>query len=447
MSSSFKNTRRGFFQTTAALGVGYWVAGRASAEEGAPDAKPGEGPSEKVRFACIGVGGKGESDMHDAGRLGQVVAICDVDDDRVAKAAERFPDAKRFYDFRDLFDKMSGQIDAVTVSTPDHTHAVAAIRAMKEGKAVFCQKPLTHSLWEARRVAQVARETKAATQMGNQGTATKVLRKSAAMVQAGLLGPVHEVHVWTNRPIWPQGGPRPESKPVPASLHWDEWLGPAPRRDYADGYHPFAWRGWWDFGTGALGDMGCHTMNLPFMALDLRDPVSVMAETAGHNKDSYPKWAIIQYEFAATDKRPAVKLTWYEGGKQPALELLEGAQMNESGSLMIGERGKLYAPGSDGNAMTLLGGVQEIDVTFRESPGHFEEFVAAIKGGDPAVSNFPNYAGPLTEMVLLGNLAVWTADSGSGPRIEWDALNLAAKNVPHLEKLIKPDYCQGYSIG
>jgi predicted dehydrogenase len=224
-------------------------------------------------------------------------------------------------------------------------------------------------------------------------------------------------------------------------------LGPAPRRDYADGYHPFAWRGWWDFGTGALGDMGCHTMNLPFMALDLRDPVSVMAETAGHNKDSYPKWAIIQYEFAATDKRPAVKLTWYEGGKQPALELLEGAQMNESGSLMIGERGKLYAPGSDGNAMTLLGGVQEIDVTFRESPGHFEEFVAAIKGGDPAVSNFPNYAGPLTEMVLLGNLAVWTADSGSGPRIEWDALNLAAKNVPHLEKLIKPDYCQGYSIG
>jgi predicted dehydrogenase len=318
---------------------------------------------------------------------------------------------------------------------------------MKEGKAVFCQKPLTHSLWEARRVAQVARETKVVTQMGNQGTASKVLRKSAAMVQAGLLGPVHEVHAWTNRPIWPQGGPRPEAKPVPANLHWDEWLGPAPRRDYADGYHPFAWRGWWDFGTGALGDMGCHTMNMPFMALDLRDPVSVTAETAGHNKDSYPKWAIIQYQFAATDKRPAVKMTWYEGGKQPPLELLEGAQMNDCGSLIIGERGKLYAPGSDGNALTLLGGVQEIDVPLRESPGHFEEFVAAIKGGDPAVSNFADYAGPLTETVLLGNLAVWTADSGSGPTIEWDAKNLAAKNVPHLEKLIKPEYRQGYSIG
>ena len=445
MNKTFNHTRREFFTTTAALGVGYWVVGRASGEE---SPKSAEAPSEKVRFACIGVGGKGEGDLHDAGRLAQVVAICDVDDARLAKAAQRFPEAEKFYDFRDLFDKMSGKIDAVTVSTPDHTHAAATIRAMKEGKAVFCQKPLTHSLWEARRVAQVARETKVATQMGNQGTASRVLRKSAAMVQAGLLGPVHEVHAWTNRPIWPQGGPRPESKPVPPGLHWDEWLGPAPRRDYAEGYHPFAWRGWWDFGTGALGDMGCHTMNMPFMALDLRDPVSVMAETSGHNRDSYPKWAIIQYEFAATDKRPAVKMTWYEGGKQPPLELLEGEAMNDSGSLILGERGKLYSPGSDGNTMTLLGGLKEPEeVKFRESPGHFDEFVAAIKGGDPAVSNFADYAGPLTETVLLGNLAVWTADSGSGPRVEWDAKNLAAKNVPDLEKLIKPEYRQGYSIG
>ena len=196
----------------------------------------------------------------------------------------------------------------------------------------------------------------------------------------------------------------------------------------------------------ALGDMGCHTMNMPFMALDLRDPVAVMAETSGHNKQSYPSWSIIHYEFAATNKRPAVKLTWYDGGKRPPLELLEGAAINESGSLLIGEKGKLYSPGSDGNTCELLGGAKEAEVTFRESPGHFEEFVAAIKGGDPAVSNFPDYAGPLTEIVLLGNLAVWAADSGSGPKIEWDAKLLAAKNVPHLERLIRPEYRAGYSI-
>ncbi|HEX4143039.1 MAG TPA: Gfo/Idh/MocA family oxidoreductase [Pirellulales bacterium] len=447
MSPIFKATRRGFIKTTAALGVGYWVAGRAGAEEGAPEAKPAEPPSEKVRFACIGIGGKGDGDTHDAGRLGQVVAICDIDDDRLTKAAERYPDAKKFYDFRDLFEEMSGRIDAVTVSTADHTHAVATVRAMKEGKAVFCQKPLTHSLWEARRVAEVARETKVATQMGNQGTASKVLRNSAAMVRAGMLGPVHEIHLWSNRPIWPQGGPRPESKPVPKNVHWNAWLGPAPKRDYGEGYHPFAWRAFWDFGTGALGDMGCHTMNMPFMALDLRDPVTAMAETSGHNKEMYPKWSIIQYEFAANDKRPAVKMTWYDGGKRPPAELLEGAEFNESGALLIGEKGKLYSPGSDGNTMTLLGGAQAMEVPVRESPGHFDEFVAAIKGGEPALSNFADYAGALTETVLLGNLAVWTADSGSGPKIEWDAKNLAAKNVSNLEKLIKPDYRPGYSIG
>ena len=375
------------------------------------------------------------------------MAICDVDDDKLNKAAERFPDAKKFYDFRDLFDEMSGQIDAVTVSTPDHTHAAAAIRAMKEGKAVYCQKPLTHSFWEARRMAEVARETKVATQMGNQGTAGSGLRKSAAIVQAGTLGPVHEVHVWTNRPIWPQGGPRPESKPVPKNLHWNLWLGPAAKRDYADGYAPFAWRGWWDFGTGALGDMACHTMNLPFMALDLRDPVSVMAETSGHNKESYPKWSIIQYEFAATDKRPAVKLTWYDGGKRPPLELLEGKEIKDSGSLMIGEKGKLYSPDDYGGAMKLIGcrGARKCHVPriARAFPG----IRGGDQGGPAAVSNFADYSGPLTEMVLLGNLAVWAADSGSGPKIEWDAKNLAAKNVPNLEKLIKPEYRQGYSIG
>ncbi len=326
---SQQNNRREFLKTTAATGVGYWVAGGAQADES--QSKSGS-PNEKINFACIGVDGKGDSDSNDAGRHGNVVAICDVDDNKLDKAAQRFPNAKKYNDFRKMFDEMAASIDAVTVSTPDHTHAVAAIRAMKEKKACFTQKPLTHSLWEARRMAEVAREMKVATQMGNQGTAGGGLRKAAAVVQAGALGPVSEVHVWTNRPIWPQGGPRPAAKEAPKNLHWELWLGPAPEIAYGDGYHPFAWRGWWDFGTGALGDMACHTMNMPFMALNLRDPISVEAETSGHNKESYPKWSVIRYEFPATDKRPAVKMTWYDGGKRPPNELFEGAKLESSGA-------------------------------------------------------------------------------------------------------------------
>ncbi|MGQ9699039.1 MAG: Gfo/Idh/MocA family protein, partial [Armatimonadota bacterium] len=298
-----------------------------------------------------------------------------------------------------------------------------------------------HSLYEARRLGEIARRMKVATQMGNQGTAGTQLRRSAAMIKAGLLGTVKEVHIWTNRPIWPQGIPRPAPEPVPDTLKWDLWLGPAPERPYAKGYHPFAWRGWWDFGTGALGDMGCHTMNMPFMALDLRDPVSVVAETSGHNKDSYPKWAIVRYEFPATKSRPALTMIWYDGGKRPPAELLEGQQMANSGSLIIGEKGKLYSPGDYGGSCQLIG-VEPIEVQVEESPGHFEEFVRAIKGGKPAVSNFPDYAVPLTETVLLGNLAVWA----DGKKIEWDARRLRAKNAPEVENIIRPRYRRGYSI-
>ncbi len=437
------NNRRAFLKTTAAAGVGYWAAGRAHADES--QSKSGS-PNEKIHFACIGVDGKGDSDSNDAGRHGLVVAICDVDDNKLDKAAQRFPEAKKYNDFRKMFDEMAGSIDAVTVSTPDHTHAVAAIRAMKEKKACFTQKPLTHSLWEARRMADVAREMKVATQMGNQGTAGGGLRKAAAIAQSGVLGPVSEVHVWTNRPIWPQGGPRPAAKDAPQNLHWDLWLGPAPETAYGDGYHPFAWRGWWDFGTGALGDMACHTLNMPFMALNLRDPVSVEAETSGHNKISYPKWSVIRYEFPATDKRPAVKMTWYDGGKRPPNELFEGQKLESSGALIVGEKGKLYSPGDYAGPYTLLGGITEPEVKYPESPGHFEEYVRAIKGGEPAMSNFPDYAGPLTETVLLGNLAVYAADTGSGKKIEWDAKSLTAKNAPELEKIVKPDFRAGYSV-
>jgi predicted dehydrogenase len=430
-----KSNRRQFLQTSAAASAGLMIAGSLKADES-------KSSNERIRFACIGVEGKGSSDSSDAGRNGDVVAICDVDEQRLDKAAKRFPDAKKYFDYRKMFDEMADSFDAVTVSTPDHSHAPAAVMAMKHGKHTFCQKPLTHSIFEARRMAEVARETGVATQMGNQGTAGSGLREAAAVIQAGTLGNVSEVHVWTNRPVWAQGGPRPAPSEVPPNLKWDLFLGPAPERPFAKGYHPFSWRGWWDFGTGALGDMACHTMNMPFMALDLRDPISVEAETAGHNKESYPKWSVINFEFPKTDAREAVKLVWYDGGKRPDKELLDGTNPPESGSLVIGEKGKLFSDGDYGAKFKLLGDLEKPEVEFKRSPGHFTEWVEAIKGGDPAMSNFADYSGGLTETVLLGNLAVWA----DGQRIEWDAKNLSSPNAPEVEEIVRYEYRKGWSL-
>jgi predicted dehydrogenase len=433
---SIRSSRREFLSSAAVIGASIWV----------PEYAWGRGlrsPNERINFACIGVGGKGDSDTMDASRHGNIVALCDVDESRLNKMGERFPNAKKYTDFRKMLDEMGKEMDAVTVSTPDHTHAPAAAMAMLLGKHCFCQKPLTHSIYEARRLAEIARKMKVATQMGNQGTASSGLRKSAAMIKAGVLGTIRELHVWTNRPVWPQGGNRPASKTAPANLQWDLWLGPAPERPYGEGYHPFAWRGWWDFGTGALGDMACHTLNMPFMALDLRNPTSVRAETSGHNKDSYPQWSIIEFEFPATKARPALKMTWYDGGKLPPPELLEDIRPSSSGSLVVGEKGKLYTPGDYGDNGRLMGEVTPIEVNYPQSPGHFEEFARAIKEQTPAMSNFPDYAGPLTETVLLGNLAVWA----NGKKIEWDARKLHAKNAPEVESIIRPKYRAGYSLG
>ncbi|OHB78386.1 MAG: dehydrogenase [Planctomycetes bacterium RBG_16_64_12] len=432
--------RRQFMQTAAATGVGFWVAGGLRAEEG-------ESPNERIGMASVGIGGKGSSDSADAGNSGDMVAICDIDTKRLEAAQERFPKAKLFTDFRKMLEEMDKSIDAVTVSTPDHCHAPAGLMAMRMGKHCFCQKPMTHSIYEARLMGQVAKEKGVATEMGNQGTAEDGLRKAAALVQAGALGAVSEVHVWTNRPIWPQGGDRPEPEECPDHIEWDLWLGPAPERPYAQGYHPFSWRGWWDFGTGALGDMACHTLNMPFAALDLRDPISVQAVTSGHNKDSYPKWSIITYEFAANDSRPAVKLFWYDGGKRPDKELLDGKTPSGSGCAIIGEKGKIYSPDDYGAQFEILGAVELPEVEFEKSPGHFAEWVRAIKGGPPAMSNFPDYASPLTETVLLGNLAVWVAAAeGEGEKVEWDAQNMKATNVAGLETIIKPEYREGYTL-
>jgi predicted dehydrogenase len=308
-------------------------------------------------------------------------------------------------------------------------------------------------------MGEVAKQTKVATQMGNQGTADSTLRESAALIQAGAIGNAKHVHIWTNRPVWPQGLDLPtDNPPVPSHVHWKEWIGPAKTRPYNPIYHPFKWRGWWDFGTGALGDMACHTLNMSFMALNLRNPTSVQATTSGHNKQTYPKWSQIEFEFPADGNRPAVKMTWYDGGKRPDAKLLAGRPMTSSGALVEGDKASLYSPGDyggDGKGTGLIVGGEFIrqgtgdaKADFERSPGHFVEYANAIKGGKPARSNFAEYAGPLSETVLLGNLAVWAAaEPGLGKKIEWDAQKLVAKDADdEIREIIKNTYHNGYAL-
>jgi predicted dehydrogenase len=439
---SRKQTRRRFMQTTAALGVGYWAAGGISP-------RVSLSANEEIRFASVGVGGKGSSDSSDAARSGKMVAIVDIDDLTLGKAGEKFEGAQKFNDYRKMLDEVGKSIDAVTVSTPDHCHAVVASAAMKAGKHAFVQKPLTKSLHEARYLGNLAREMKVATQMGNQGTAGNDLREQAAIAKSGALGKITEVHVWTNRPVWPQGLDRPTDKvETPANVHWDLFIGPAPMRPFHSAYHPFKWRGWWDFGTGALGDMACHTLNMPFMGMDLRDPISVQAITSGHNKETYPSWSIITFEFPERNGRAPVTFKWYDGGKKPEDALFQGAEVKNSGCLIVGEKGTMYSPGDYASKAQFLGGVEKPTVEFTKSPGHFEEWVRAIKGGDAAVSNFPEYAAPLTETVLLGNLAVWAAAEKEvmGKKIEWDSKSLTATNAPEVAHIVKPEYHNGFTL-
>jgi predicted dehydrogenase len=300
--------------------------------------------------------------------------------------------------------------------------------------------------------------------MGNQGTANNSLRTAAAIIKSGAVGTVKEVHVWTNRPVWPQGEGRPADAPygdaelieikndkeeITNRVYWSDFIGVAEFRPYHPAYHPFKWRGWWDFGTGALGDMACHTLNMPFMALNLRDPLSVQATTSGHNKETFPSWSVIDYQFGELDGRAPLKFVWYDGGKKVDPELLKGQKLADSGCLIIGDKDSLYAPGDYAEReILLLSGAELPKVEFPQSPGHFEEWTQAIKGGPAAMSNFPDYAGGLTETVLLGNLAVWAADQPeeAGKKIEWDAAKLTATNAPEVAEIVKPVYHNGYSL-
>lgn len=449
-----QSNRRQFVQATACATVGFWVSTSAA------DDKKERSPLERLNIACIGVGGKGSSDTDHAGEIGNVVALCDIDEGRLNEKAKKFDKARKFTDFRELLEKMEKDIDAVVVATPDHTHAPASAMAIRMGKHVYCQKPLTHSVHEARTLRELAREYKVCTQMGNQGTASGNFRTSVELLRSGVIGNVREVHVWTNRPVWPQSPKvtkRPPSTTPPKHVHWDLFLGPAPERPYAPGYHPFAWRGWWDFGTGALGDMACHTANMPFMGLRLGLPTLISAESEPLNDETYPGWAKVVFEFPARGSLPPVKLTWYEGRKDgnlvlPPLELLQGKadKFSGSGSLIVGDKVTIYSPDDYGGTRQLIGkdagDIKTPEATLPRRGKNIDlemkrEWAEAIKKNNPqhAMSNF-DYAATLTEAILLGNAAI-----RAGKQLTYDGK--AGKFLePETEKLLRRDYRTGWKL-
>lgn len=442
---SRKSSRREFMQQSSALAAAYWVS---SSSEGWTQDKSA---NEEIRFACIGVEGKGKSDRDDAGRHGKIVALCDIDEERLEKAAQKYPQAKTYVDYRKMLDEVGSGIDAVTVSTPDHSHAPAAIRAMRMGKHTFCQKPLTYTIAEARLLRQTAADMKLCTQMGNQGTSYGGLREAVEIIRKGDIGEVKEVHIWTNRPIWPQGGGRPkDTPPCPPHVHWDLFLGPAKERPYHPDYAPFKWRGWLDFGTGALGDMACHTMNMSVKALELFNPISVEAtpDPAWEGEarlESYPKQSKIVYEFGPRGKFGPCTLTWYDGGYRPDEALLLGEKMGTSGSLVIGEKGRIYSLNDYHAEFVMLpkeSFADRVKPEYVASPGHFTEFANAIKQNNPelAASNF-SYSGRLTETVLLGNVAM-----RAGKKVMWDGEKMEATNDKSLNQYVSREYRKGFEL-
>lgn len=417
-------------------------------------------PSDTLNIASIGVGGKGSSDIRSVSAE-NIVALCDVDDvqmmnflrsdQNTAEQKAMYEKAAKYQDFRVMLDKHP-EIDAVTISTPDHTHAVAAMNAMQRGKHVFVQKPLTHSIKEARILAETAKKMNLVTQMGNQGHAGEGGRLICEWIWQGAIGDVKEVHAWTNRPIWPQGEEAPKEIPsVPSTLDWNVWLGPASYRPYHPAYHPFSWRGYWDFGTGALGDMGAHILDHPFWALKLGHPVTVQASSTPFTEDMYPRAEMVTYAFPEREGMPPVKLTWYDGGLMPPRpqELEKGRMMGDSGGgvLFVGDKGKLMCS-TYGNHPRLIpeSFMQEVGLpekTIPRSPGIHEEWVAAIKAGKKSTTDF-SYSGPLTEVMLLANAAVRVQEHKA--ILQWDGEKMEFTNLPEASQFLHTRYRPGWSL-
>lgn len=416
-------------------------------------------PSDRLNIGGIGVGGMGAADLNDmAGE--QIVALCDVDDKQAAGTFARFPQARRYKDFREML-VQEKDLDAVVVATPDHVHAVAAMAAIKAGKHVYCEKPLAHTVYEARQLTEAARKAGVATQMGNQGHASESIRRLCEWIWDGAIGDVYEVHAWTPHPVWPQGMNRPqETPPVPDTLAWDLWLGPAPYRPYHPAYLPAMWRGWWDFGTGGLGDMGCHVLDHVVWSLKLGAPQTIEATHSTfvpqgltwdkpENTESYPQASIVTYRFPKRDSFPPLLLVWYDGGLLPPRpeELPDDQPMGDKygGALYIGSKGKILCGSHGANGARLI--PQEKMDAYKQPPpslprsiGHRQEWLAACRGGSPAGSNF-DFAGPLTETALLGNIALRT-----GRKLHWDAGKFQFANSPDANQFLHRTYREGWTF-
>jgi len=407
-------------------------------------------PSEKLNIAGIGVGGRGEADLG-AVRTENIVALCDVDERQAINSFKRWPNATKYKDFRVMLDK-ERDIDAVVIATPDHIHAVAAMAAMQLGKHVFCEKPLSHSIYEARMLAEAARHYKVTTQMGNQGHSADGVRKACEIIWSGEIGNVHTVHAWTDRSSQPPSTHRPaDTPPVPEALDWDLWLGPAPYRPYHPAYVPHRWRYWWDFGCGQLGDMGCHILDPPFWALKLGAPTSVEpVEILEGSDETAPRASVVRYEFPQRGDMCPVTLFWYDAGKLPPRPAGIGEDVKlgdrDNGSLFIGDKGILttgcYGIGTRLLPDSKMDGYRFPRETIPRVPdnNHYQDWVRACKLGEQACSDF-GYAAELTEMVLLGNVALRARE-----KIYWDADNMKVTNVPEADKYVRREYRAGWTL-
>jgi predicted dehydrogenase len=438
-----KTTRREMLRNTTLASLSMWAAGQTRSAIA-------RSTNEKLNVACIGVGGRGAANLNAVAREGEnIVALCDVDEERAGSAFDRFPKARKYYDFRKMLDEMEKQIDAVVVSTPDHTHAGPSVMALRMGKHVYCEKPLAHNVYEARLMAQVAAESKVATQLGTQHHARSTHRRVVELIQSGAIGRVREAHatIGGNR----GGGERPtDTPPVPSRLNWDLWLGPRPWRPYHPDYVPYRWRFWWDFGTGETGNNGVHILDLPFWALKLRHPETIEASGPPVHPETSPKSMTVRFRFPARDEMPPVALHFYHSKTTPAA-MAENKLPEWRPDILgdwtprvsfVGEEGMLVA---DLSHWKLLPESKFADFgmpepTIPESIGHHKEWITACKAGSPTTCNF-DYGGALTEMVLLGNVAY-----RAGRKLEWDPMNLKATNCPDADPYVQETYREGWTL-
>jgi predicted dehydrogenase len=428
---SVLQSRRRFLGQTSAIGAGLFVSHRSRGEE-----KAAKSPNEKLNIGVVGPGGRGWENLNGVASQ-NIVAICDVDDRQAKGAWEKFPSATKYRDYRKMIE--AEKLDAIVVSTADHTHAPASIMAMRKGLHCYCEKPLAHSVWEARLAAQTAKEYHVATQMGTQIHAGDNYRRVVEIIQSGAIGPVKAAHVWVGKG-W-GGGERPaKAEPIPAELDWDLWLGPAPEREYHPTYLPANWRRWWDFGNGTLGDMGCHFIDVVFWALALRHPTSISAEGPPVHKETAPLGMRVTWEFPARGEQPPCTVTWSDGDM--LITEYEGHKFGGSGVYFIGEKGSMYC---DYGSYKLFPeekfkGFAPPPKSIPDSIGHHAEWIQACKTGSPTTCNF-DYSGALTESVLLGTVAYRV-----GKKITWDPTTLTVTNGPEAAAMIRREYRKGWEL-